>query len=142
MHSLISSGRDFVSAYAGWFAITSLVSFILGLLLAPVIVSRIPADYFTQPRRQHAPVNSRQRVLQLLIIGAKNVVGVILVLAGLLMLFIPGQGLITLLLGLMIMNYPGKYALECWVIERSPVLSAMNWLRAKSGQVPLLPPDR
>lgn len=63
-------------------------------------------------------------------------------LAGLLMLFMPGQGLLTLLVGLTIMNYPGKHALERWLIERPYVMQAVNWLRAKYGQVPLLPPDR
>ncbi len=142
MGSVLSSLQDFVSSYAGWFAIISLTSFIVGLVLMPVFISRIPADYFSRPRRQRQSASSRQPALQLLLSGAKNVLGIILVLAGLLMLFIPGQGLLTLLVGLMIMNYPGKYALERWLIERPHVLNALNWLRAKYGHVPLMPPDR
>lgn len=142
MGSALSTLQDFVSSYAGWLAIISITSFIVGLVLMPVFVSRIPADYFSQSRRIRQLANSRHPALQLLLSSAKNVLGIVLVLAGLLMLFIPGQGLLTLLVGLMIMNYPGKYALERWLIERPHVLRALNWLREKYGQVPLLPPDR
>ena len=55
-------------------------------------------------------------------------------LAGLLMLFLPGQGVITLLAGLMVMNHPGKFVFEPWLIQRPHVLSAVNWLRARHGQ--------
>jgi hypothetical protein len=70
--------------------------------------------------------------------GIKNLLGIIFLCAGFLMLFLPGQGLLTLLVGLMIMNYPGKYALERWLIQRPFVLPAVNWLRAKYDHPPLL----
>ena len=142
MQSKGSSLLDFVSAYAGWFAIVSLASFLVGLLLMPVFIARIPSDYFSRPRRTQRPVNSRQLLLQLMTTSVKNVFGFTLVLAGLLMLFIPGQGLITLLVGLMIMDYPGKRSLERWLIERPRVLTAVNWLRAKYDSPPLNPPKR
>ena len=72
-----------------------------------------------------------------LIMGVKNLLGLLLVLAGLVMLVTPGQGLITLLVGLMIMNYPGKYKLERWLVMRPKVLPAVNWLRAKFNHPPL-----
>ncbi len=140
MGNIISSLGDFVSAYAGWFALVSLVSFVAGLVLMPVFVTRIPVDYFSQPRRRSRTV--RQPLAHLLLVGAKNLLGMILLGAGLLMLFMPGQGLITMLVGLMIMNYPGKHALERWLIQRPRVLPAVNWLRGKYGSPPLSVPER
>ncbi len=140
MGNIISSLGDFVSAYAGWFVLVSVLSFVAGLVLMPVFVTRIPADYFSQARQRQR--GARQPLAHLLFVGAKNVLGMILLGAGLLMLFMPGQGLITMLVGLMIMNYPGKHALERWLIQRPRVLPAVNWLRAKYGSPPLSVPER
>ena len=68
-------------------------------------------------RRHRLTTNSCYLPINLALAGAKNLLGATLVLAGLLMLFLPGQGVITLLAGLMIMNYPGKFVLEPWLIH-------------------------
>ncbi|RME33433.1 MAG: hypothetical protein D6786_07715, partial [Gammaproteobacteria bacterium] len=61
-------------------------------------------------------------------------------LAGLIMLFTPGQGLLTMLVGLLLMNYPGKYRLERWLVTRPRVLETLNWIRARTGHPPLAAP--
>ncbi len=127
--------------YATWLLALSLVSLLLGVLLAPFFVSRIPQDYFSHPHRQRYSRMASHPLLNTLLVAVKNLVGALLVIAGIVMLFLPGQGLLTLLVGLMIMNYPGKYALECWLIQRPGVLPAINWLRRKSNQLPLRAPD-
>jgi hypothetical protein len=66
--------------------------------------------------------------------------GALLVLLGLLMLVTPGQGLLTLFIGLMLMNYPGKHALERWLVRRDGVMGGLNWLRRKGNQPPLQSP--
>ena len=126
--------------HAGWLMAVSMVCFIAGLVLAPVFVTRIPVDYFSHPHRQRLPENSYHPLTKLLIAGIKNLIGTMLVIAGLLMLFLPGQGLIMLLVGLMIMNYPGKFALERWLVQRPHVLPVVNWLRVKYDHSPLLAP--
>ena len=80
--------------------------------------------------------------MKLVLANIKDMFSAAFVLAGLLMLFMPGQGLLTLLTGLMFMDYPGKFALERWLIERPRVLPAVNWLRVKYGHLPLNPPNR
>ena len=57
---------------------------------------------------------------------------------GVVMLVTPGQGLATLLIGLMLMNFPGKYRLERWVVTRGPVLHTINRLRHRAGHAPLI----
>jgi len=142
MDILISSGIELLSEYASWFIGVSFASLVTTLLLVPALIKRIPTDYFSHSRRLPVVATSNHPVISLAFAGAKNLLGATLVLAGLLMLFIPGQGLLTLLAGLMIMNYPGKFALERWLIRRPHVLSAVNWLRARHGQPPLDPPGR
>ncbi len=131
---------DWLSDHAGILVAVSVLSLVMGVLLAPVLVMRIPQDYFVHHHRHRAARQSRHPLLNGLLIAGKNLLGALLVAAGILMLFLPGQGLLTLLAGLMIMNYPGKYRLECWLVTRPGVLRAINWLRGKYRKPPLLAP--
>ena len=53
------------------------------------------------------------------------------------MLFLPGQGLFTIMIGLMLSNYPGKYLIEKRFIAIPSVLKTINWLRKRSDKSPL-----
>ena len=53
------------------------------------------------------------------------------------MLVLPGQGLFTIIIGLMLSNYPGKYFIERKFIALPSVLKTINWLRKKSNKPPL-----
>jgi hypothetical protein len=71
-----------------------------------------------------------------LIVG-KNLLGYVLVFAGLLMLFLPGQGVVTILIGITLVDFPGKYRFERWVVSQGPVLRSINRLRKRAGRPPL-----
>lgn len=140
MTSIFSAWFDLMSDLAVWLVGISVASFIIGLVLVPVFITRLPPDYFSHPRRHLLSERARHPLIRLLLAGIKNLLGALLAIAGLVMLFTPGQGLLTLFAGLLLMNYPGKFALERWVVSRPHVLPAMNWLRARYGHPPLLPP--
>jgi hypothetical protein len=57
------------------------------------------------------------------------------------MLFLPGQGVITMLIGVMLLNFPGKFALERAIVRRRPVHRTINWMRAKANRRPLQIPS-
>lgn len=67
----------------------------------------------------------------------KNILGVMLVLGGIALLLLPGQGILTILIGLIIMDFPYKYKVEIRIIKHPFVLRAINKLRAKAKQRPL-----
>ncbi|WP_233490267.1 PGPGW domain-containing protein [Thiocapsa marina] len=71
----------------------------------------------------------------------KNLVGWVLVLAGILMLVLPGQGILTIIMGLVLSDFPGKYALERRLASKQRVLDGINWIRRRSGHPPLVPPQ-
>jgi len=133
-----SAWQEFVVTNAGWLLVGSLGGLVIGLLLTPILITRIPPDYFSYRRRHR--MDHRYPALQLIMLVMKNTIGAVFVLVGLLLLFLPGQGLLTLLLGLMLMDYPGKFALERWLIRRPRVLPALNWLREKWDHPPLQAP--
>ncbi|MDQ2746076.1 MAG: PGPGW domain-containing protein, partial [Acidobacteriota bacterium] len=68
----------------------------------------------------------------------KNTVGFLLLIAGIIMIFTPGPGVPTILLGLIMMDIPGKRPLEAKLINRPMVLSAVNDLRARYNKLPLV----
>jgi hypothetical protein len=137
---LIARLIDFVAEHSAWLVTGSLSSMLVGAVLVPALILRIPADYFRHPRREVVSAIGGHPLARVLLAGIKNFVGAIFLVAGLALLFLPGQGLLTLLAGLVIMNYPGKFAFERWLIRRPHVLPALNWLRRRYGRAPLLDP--
>ena len=116
-----------------WWGALSIVMFVGTLVVLPLIVARLPADYFTRDQRPtggHAPAGT-PRLLGLV---GKNLLGIVLILAGVAMLVLPGQGIFIILIGLMLMDVPGKRALERRLVQAPSVWQAMNWIRAKARQ--------
>ena len=113
-----------------------IVTFGLSILICAIVVVKIPANYFSSHYKQDFLPNSSW-ITRWGAVIVKNVIGVILVLAGLIMLFAPGQGVITILIGLIMLDIPGKRPLEARIIKRPAVLSAINNLRARYGKPPL-----
>ena len=72
----------------------------------------------------------------------KNLLGAVLLLAGLVMLVTPGQGILTIMAGLWLLDLPGKRRGEQHLIGLPKVLSSINWIRRKAGHLPLRVPDR
>jgi hypothetical protein len=122
-----------------WLAVISAVTFLGTLVAIPILVARIPADYFAPRRRRRSQKGPAWARWSLLI--AKNVIGAALIAAGLAMLLLPGQGLITILIGILLTNFPGKYRLERAIVRRPPVFRAINWIRRRSGRPDLAHPD-
>jgi hypothetical protein len=118
-------------------AVASLVTFIGSLLLVPVLVVRIPADYFTNRKRRRPPWANHHPLLRGLLLVLKNLCGYAFILAGIFMLVLPGQGLLTIFIGIMLLDFPGKFLLERWLVTRRPVLHSINWLRRRAHRAPL-----
>jgi Putative transmembrane protein (PGPGW) len=116
----------------------SMVTFVGTLVIIPLLVVRIPTDYFLRDRHRVHAEQTRFSALRLLGRVCKNILGFIFILMGLAMLVLPGQGVITILLGIMLMNFPGKHALERRIVQQPSVLRAINWIRARANRPPLL----
>jgi hypothetical protein len=122
-----------------WMAGVSLVLFAGTLALVPWMVVRIPADYFAGRKRdERRSLRHRSFPLWLALMIVKNLVGAVFVVAGIVMLALPGQGVLTMLFGLALMNYPGKYRLERWILSRGPALRLVNRLRRRRGRPALI----
>lgn len=112
-------------------------SVVISVLVVAIVVVKIPANYFSSHYQEDFMPNTPW-IARWGVVIAKNLVGFILFLAGIVMLIGPGQGILTILIGLMLMDIPGKRPLEAKIINRPNVLSAANGLRAKYGKPPLI----
>jgi len=118
-----------------WLGSISFLVFIFSLISIKWLVALIPSDYFIEDKRNK--YQSSYPLTWLISIIIKNIVGYILIIGGILMLVLPGQGLFTIIIGLMLSNYPGKYFIERKFIAIPTVLKTINWLRKKSNKPPL-----
>jgi hypothetical protein len=121
-----------------WAVIASAAMFGLTLLVIPWFVIRIPVDYFADSERTAADSPFRSLWTRWLFLIAKNLLGLGFLFFGLLMLVLPGQGILTILIALMLLDFPGKFRLQRWVVSRKGVLDAINWVRKRYQKEPLI----
>ena len=117
----------------GWAGLISLGLFLITLAALPPVVAYLPADYFTRRSRSRVEIGAASWVW----LVAKNLLGWVMIAAGISMLVLPGQGLLTILVGVMLVNFPGKRRAERWLVGRPRVLAALNWMRRKANRPPL-----
>lgn len=116
------------------FAIT--FSFSLGIVA--LILVKLPADYFTSAYDRRFWTD-RHLALRVTAVIGKNVLGLLLIGLGILMSLpgVPGQGLLTILLGVMLVDFPGKDRLEQKLLHRPAIRKSINKLRARFDKPPL-----
>ncbi len=128
----------FAWRYAVGAAALFLLTFAVSLLVIGVLLINLPATYFLDSHNRdlwidHHPVIRWTGIL------LKNGLGYALILIGMLLSLpgVPGQGLLTILLGLVLLDFPGKRRLERWILRRPRLLVRVNGLRARFGRQPL-----
>jgi hypothetical protein len=124
-----------------WLGGASIVTLLGSLVALPVLLARMPADYFVTDEPPPDSWRGHHPVLRIAILIVKNAFGGVLLLAGLAMLVLPGQGLLTILIGLMLVDFPGKRRLEIQIVRRRPIHRAIDWIRRRAHQPPLQLPD-
>ncbi len=122
---------------AWWLVGLSALTFVLTLIAIPFLVVRIPPDYFAHEHRETIRWSNRHPVIRALLLILKNLLGGVFLIAGLAMLILPGQGVLTILVGMILIDFPGKFRLERWLVSRPPVFRTVNWLRTRSGHPPI-----
>ena len=117
-----------------------LAFFVGSLSLVTLIVVLWRPDHFVGPGRPFW--DGRAPVVRMAGLVAKNCAGALIVLAGIVMALpgVPGQGILTIIIGLTLLDIPGKRRLEVAIVGRPAVLHALNTLRARLGRPPLHEP--
>ncbi len=116
-----------------WLGLTigSVVVFVLSAILVPWLVTKLPTDYFLDPHKHSTKRPwGVKRVL-------KNILGGVVVLLGIVMLVVPGQGILTIIIGIVLTDFPGKRNLLWRLASRKYVRRGLNWIRKRANCQPL-----
>ena len=116
-----------------------LASLLISFAAIGIVMVKIPANYFSSHYKEDFLPNSSWAVRWGAVI-AKNILGVFLIALGVVLSLpgVPGQGVLTILLGLIMIDIPGKRPLEARIIRRPTVLAAINSLRERYGKPQLV----
>lgn len=112
----------------------SLLMLAISAIGLPWFLARLPSDYFARvshddSRLTHQRAHPMRRL-------AKNALGAVLAIAGIAMLFLPGQGLLTLVVALTLLEFPGKARLQRRLLDNEAVFGALNWVRRRASKPP------
>jgi hypothetical protein len=110
-----------------------------GLLAVRWVVISLPEDYFVAEEAQ-GEWRHQHPLVRWSWFAAKNLLGAVLLAAGVTMLVTPGPGVLAILLGLSLITVPGKRTLVLRILRNPHVLSAMNLLRTQARRPALLVP--
>lgn len=116
-----------------------LVTLVGSLFVVGFLLVKLPATYF-QDFHSRDFWADRHPVLRVTARSAKNILGAMLVVVGMILVLpgVPGQGVLTILVGVMLLDLPGKRRLERRIVGRPRILRAINGLRKRFGKPPLV----
>jgi hypothetical protein len=118
----------------------SLILLLVTVVVLPIAVAKLPEDYFEREKREPASSKRKHPLLWGIISLLKNVLGLLMILAGLVMLVLPGQGTVAILVGVAMTNFPGKYKLQRRIASQPAVLKTLNKVRELAKEPPFQMP--
>lgn len=124
-----------------WLGFVSFAAFFLTLMILPLVIVRLPSDYFVCEKAD-GYISRQNPGFKLFLLILKNSAGVFLLIMGIIMLFVPGQGILTILAGLSVMNFPGKRKLEVRLAASDKVMKSLNWIRSRGHRDHFLNPSK
>jgi len=118
-------------------ALVFVLLFVLGIAAFVVLVVALPTRYFVD---EHRLWTGKHPLFRLLGVVGKNLLGLVLIALGVVLSIpgIPGQGLLTIFIGMMLLDIPGKHRLVQRFVRRPGVLRTLNQMRAWFGRSPLV----
>ena len=119
-------------------ALIFLASFLINLGIVSAILVKLPADHFSKSRKTKFWAGPRPAIHAAKVIG-KNIAGVLLVALGIVLSLpgVPGQGLLTVLLGIMLLDFPGRHRLEQKLLSKPSIVNTIHRLRERFDKPPL-----
>ena len=120
-------------------ALIFVASFFINLGIVSLILVKLPADHFSKNRKTKFWAGPNPALHAAKVIG-KNLLGIVLVALGVVLSLpgVPGQGLLTILLGVMLLDFPGRQRLEQKLLSKPSIVNTINRLRGRFGKPPLV----
>lgn len=125
---IILENRDLIIVLT----IVTAITLVTSIVIIPYIILNLTPDYFLYKRQPM--LKYKHRVIRYFVLIIKNLFGYILFILGVIMLFIPGQGLLSIALGMLLINFPGKKKVEKKMFSNKKVNKIINIIRKKFGK--------
>lgn len=124
--------------YLPWISLAGLFIAVLSALATPYLLIQIPADYFVNKATESQKHPILRRIVQI----TRNLLAFVVLMAGVVMLILPGQGLLTIFIALVISDFSGKYHLEQKIVAQPKVFNSINWIRRRYNHPELIHPEQ
>lgn len=113
-----------------WGVVLFVGGIVVSTALTIGVLVALPEDHFTRSKRTRT---------RLVLVILKNLLGVVLVLIGIALSVpgIPGQGLLTIFAGLLLLDIPGKRRVELAILRRPSIRKIVDGLRRRFGRPPI-----
>ena len=124
---------EYILSALGLFAGT----FVISIVVIGFLLVRLPANYFLDSHNRDLWIDHHP-ILQWSGVILKNLSAVALIIVGIVLCFLPGQGVLTILIGLALLDFPGKRRLERAILRKPGIFDRVNRLRHRYGRPPLV----
>lgn len=111
--------------------------FVIGFMLVPRLAVRLPADHFVRPEDIHGLRTLGGWAWHL----CRNLLAIVLLIAGVAMIILPGPGIISIIVAIALADFPGKRRVERAFIRAWIVRTPLNAMRIKYGALPIIIPE-
>ena len=116
-----------------WLAITSTIISAIIAVIVVLVLMKLPEDHFIAEGQPEPAGHPRAHLAGVLL---KNLLGGAILVIGAIMAipFVPGPGLLLIVVGLSLTNLPGKRRFQLWILRTTLAINAINWLRSLGGR--------
>ena len=119
-----------------WLVTFSLIAFIFSAFGVSIVLLRLPVDYLSNPTPSTSPQSNWKHLLSKI---GRNILGSIFLIVGTVMLLTPGQGILSIVVGLMLLDFPGKLILVRKILTKPRIFRTINRMRTTAKRPPLEP---
>jgi hypothetical protein len=119
-----------------WLVAFSLIAFVFSAFGVSIVLLRLPVDYLSNPAPPKSPQSNWKHLLSKI---GRNIFGFIFLLVGTVMLLTPGQGILSIVVGLMLLDFPGKLILVRKILTKPRIFRTINRMRTTAKRPPLEP---
>lgn len=120
--------------FVPWLVTFSVIAFLFSAFGVSIVLLRLPADYLSNPTPVKSPPNTWKHLLAKL---GRNLLGTVFLIVGTVMLLTPGQGILSIVVGLLLLDFPGKQSFVRKLLAKPHIFRAINRLRTTAKRLPL-----
>lgn len=115
---------------------TSVLMFVFSIVGTIIFIKIASHDFFVHEKDHW--YNALSEPLRITVLILQNLIGYFLLIIGFALLFLPGQGLLTIMVALILIHFPYKQKLVRALVRKPLFLKTLNAIREKYKKTPFI----